>query len=216
MEITEYYDVDALDKILEIDDFGPLSKDKDKDQKKIDISWCLKKIKKNLNGDSLTKEYSQKNDIGRWYYKEPFGLLYLPNPVRGYITKKGTKDLEGKPFYLAVYEKYDLVLKRGLVRIPKITKYRPYPEQDSMVFHVYPNENLIYFCWELPHRSQMINIVNNPDLYPEKHVTMIRHWENYRLEHYGFTKDKEGYWIENTFFRGDEDISSNKPTEKLR
>jgi hypothetical protein len=130
--------------------------------------------------------------------------------------EKGTKDLEGKPFYLAVYEKYDLVLKRGLVRIPKITKYRPYPEQDSMVFHVYPNENLIYFCWELPHRSQMINIVNNPDLYPEKHVTMIRHWENYRLEHYGFTKDKEGYWIENTFFRGDEDISSNKPTEKLR
>ena len=46
--------------------------------------------------------------------------------------------MNGKPFYLAIYEKYDLMLKKGLVRIRKITKYRPYPEQDSMVFHVYP------------------------------------------------------------------------------
>src|SRR5258708_7475040 len=63
---------------------------------------------------------------------------------------EGTKGLEGKPFYLAIYEKYDLMMKRGLVRIPKITKYRPYPEQDTMVFHVYPEGNNVYFCWELP------------------------------------------------------------------
>ena len=47
----------------------------------------------------------------------------------------GEKEMNGKPFYLAIYEKYDLMMKRGLVRIRKITKYRPYPEQDTMVFH---------------------------------------------------------------------------------
>ena len=35
--------------------------------------------------------------------------------------EQGTKVMEGKPFYLAIYEKYDLMLKKGLVRIRKIT-----------------------------------------------------------------------------------------------
>src|SRR5579863_3052113 len=48
----------------------------------------------------------------------------------------GAKEMGSKPFYVAIYEKYDLMLKRALVRIRKVTKYRPYPEQDSMVFHV--------------------------------------------------------------------------------
>ena len=46
--------------------------------------------------------------------------------------EQGTKEMNGQPFYLAIYEKYDLMLKKGLVRIRKITKYRPYPEQEKM------------------------------------------------------------------------------------
>lgn len=111
-------------------------------------------------------------------------------------------DFIGKPFYLAMYEKYDLMLKRSLVRIPKITKYRPYPEQDTMVFHVFPNDE-VYFCWELPHRSQMINILMNPDLYDQNQVQMIKRWENIQLEYFGFTKDENGDWIENKLYRGD-------------
>ena len=103
----------------------------------------------------------------------------------------GEKEMQGEPFYLAIYEKYDLMLKRGLVRIRKLTKYRPYPEQDSMVFHVYPG-GTVYFCWELPHRSQMINILMNEGLYDPKYVDLIRRWENIQLEHFGFTKDDEG------------------------
>jgi len=111
-------------------------------------------------------------------------------------------EFKGKPFYLALYEKYDLLMKKGLVRLRKITKYRPYPEQDSMVFHVYPN-NEVYFCWELPHRTQMINILANADFYPPEQVNMIRRWENMQLEYFGFTKDGEGNWIENKLFSGD-------------
>lgn len=116
--------------------------------------------------------------------------------------EQGLKEMEGKPFYLAIYEKYDLMLKKGLVRIRKITKYRPYPEQDSMVFHIYPNGD-VYFCWELPHRSQMLNIVMNPDLYDKSMVDNIKRWENLQLEYFGFTKDENGNWVENKLYRGD-------------
>lgn len=116
--------------------------------------------------------------------------------------EQGTKEMEGKAFYLAIYEKYDLMLKRGLVRIRKITKYRPYPEQDMMCFHVYPNGD-VYFCWELPHRSQMMNILMSPDLFDQSRVEMIKRWENLQLEYFGFTKDEEGNWVENKLYRGD-------------
>ncbi len=116
--------------------------------------------------------------------------------------EKGEKEMEGKPFYLAIYEKYDLMLKRGLVRIRKITKYRPYPEQDMMCFHVYPGAH-VYFCWELPHRSQMMNILMNPDLFEPARVDTIKKWENLQLEYFGFKKDEEGNWMENLLYRGD-------------
>jgi hypothetical protein len=116
--------------------------------------------------------------------------------------EQGEKEMNGKPFYLAIYEKYDMMLKRGLVRIRKITKYRPYPEQDTMVFHVYPG-GTVYFCWELPHRSQMMNVLMNPGLYDPEYVQVIKHWENLQLEYFGFKKDENGNWVENEMFRGD-------------
>lgn len=128
--------------------------------------------------------------------------------------EQGEKAMDGKPFYLAIYEKYDLMLKKGLVRIRKITKYRPYPEQDSMVFHIVGG--LVYFCWELPHRSQMINILTNPGLYADEQVAMIERWDNLQLEYFGFKKDENGNWVENMLYRGDwlmgSDDGKKKPT----
>jgi hypothetical protein len=118
-----------------------------------------------------------------------------------------SEEFKGKPFYLAIYEKYDLMLKRGLVRIQKITKYRPYPEQDMILFHVFPNGD-VYFCWELPHRSQMLNIAMNPSLYAPEQVDQIKRWENLQLEYFGFRKDSEGNWEENKMYRGDSLLGS--------
>ena len=117
--------------------------------------------------------------------------------------KEGVIALEGKPFYLCIYEKKDLSFKYGDVRIPKITTYRPYPEQDTIVYHVIPEAEEVYFCWELPHRSQMINMLNNPDLFDHAILDQLRRWENLQLEYFGFMKDEEGMWKENIFFRGD-------------
>lgn len=116
--------------------------------------------------------------------------------------EEGEKKMGGKPFYLAIYEKYDLMLKKGLIRIRKITKYRPYPEQDSMVFHIFPG-GTVYFCWELPHRSQMLNVLMSAPLFDPSYVEMIRRWENMQLEHFGFKKDEIGNWVENELYRGD-------------
>lgn len=127
--------------------------------------------------------------------------------------EQGEKEMGGKPFYLAIYEKQDLMLKKGLVRIRKITKYRPYPEQDSMVFHVYPG-GTVYFCWELPHRSQMLNILMSPGLYDQAQVDQIRRWENLQLEYFGFTKDENGNWVENMLYRGDYLMGSQDKKEK--
>lgn len=127
----------------------------------------------------------------------------------------GEKEMEGKPFYLALYEKYDLILKKGLVRIRKITPYRPYPEQDSMVFHVFPGNN-VYFCWELPHRSQMINILNSADLFDSAYVDVIRRWDNVQLEYFGFKKDEMGNWVENEFYRGDHLMGSQDGQKATR
>lgn len=124
-------------------------------------------------------------------------------------------DFVGKPFYLAFYEKYDLMLKKGLVRISKITKYRPYPEQDTMVFHVFPNDE-IYFCWELPHRSQMLNILMNHTLYDSNYVEQLRRWENLQLEHFGFTKDQNGNWIENPHYSGDSLMGSQDGKKEIK
>jgi hypothetical protein len=122
-------------------------------------------------------------------------------------------EFSNKPFYVAIYEKYDLMLKCGLVRIRKITKYRPYPEQDSMVFHVYPGGS-IFFCWELPHRTQMMNILMNPDFYDAEYIQMLRDWENIRLENFGFKKDDEGFWVENELYRGDKVLALPSREEK--
>lgn len=129
--------------------------------------------------------------------------------------EEGTKAMGDKPFYLAIYEKYDLMLKKGLVRLRKITKYRPYPEQDMMLFHVYPNGD-VYFCWELPHRSQMLNIVMNPELYDPDQVSQIKRWENLQLEYFGFAKDDDGNWIENKLFRGDFLMGTNDGEKQAR
>jgi hypothetical protein len=127
--------------------------------------------------------------------------------------EQGTKEMGDKPFYLAIYEKYDLMMKKGLVRIRKITKYRPYPEQDMMCFHVFPNGD-VYFCWELPHRTQMMNILLSPELFDYDRVQMIKRWENLQLEYFGFTKDADGNWVENPLFRGDQLMGSSDGQKK--
>jgi hypothetical protein len=102
-------------------------------------------------------------------------------------------------------------MKNTFIRRMIKTKYRPYPEDDTLVFKVIPYTNEVSFCWELPHRSNMLNMLNCPDLYPAEQLQLYRRWEMMQLECFGFMKDEIGNWKENPFYARDQVI--NKKTE---
>jgi hypothetical protein len=122
--------------------------------------------------------------------------------------EKGTKELENSPFYITVHEKKDLKMKSCLLRRMIRTKYRPYPEDDTLVFHVKPLYNEVLFCWCLPHWSEMDNVLANHNLYENtpdgrEYVGRIKAWKRVDLEHFGFCKNSEGNWMANPNYRGD-------------
>jgi len=116
---------------------------------------------------------------------------------------QGSKDFDGRPFFITVHEKRDLQMKNAFIRRMIKTIYRPYPEDDTLVFKVIPYTNKVFFCWELPHRSNMLNMLACPDIYDAEQLDKYRHWEGMRLEHFGFMKNEEGNWKENPMYSGD-------------
>lgn len=122
-------------------------------------------------------------------------------------VKQGTIDFEHAPFYITVHEKRDLQMPNAFIRRMIKTKYRPYPEDDTLVFRVIPFAQEIYFCWELPHRSNMLNMLNAQELFDPKDIQKIKRWENMQLEYFGFMKNEEGNWKENPLYSGDELVS---------
>jgi hypothetical protein len=93
---------------------------------------------------------------------------------------------EGKPFYVTIYEKKDLQMPRAILRRLYVSKYRPYPEDDTLVFYVEPKTNKIKFCWCLPHVSLMDNMLMNFTLYNKDMIEDIRAWKKLNLSHFGF------------------------------
>lgn len=120
---------------------------------------------------------------------------------------QGSKDFEGVPFYITVHEKRDLQMPNAFIRRMIKTKYRPYPEDDTLVFRVIPYTNEIWYCWELPHRSNMLNMLACPEIYPAEQLDKYRRWELMQLENFGFMKNEEGNWKENPLYQGDMLIS---------
>jgi len=123
------------------------------------------------------------------------------------------KDFElfdGKPYYLRVYEKRDYIMQDVFRRNLYRTLYRPYPEPDSLVFWRSADRNTIKFCWSLPERYAMRNMLESPDLFWDRteELRMIQAWENFELEAFGFIKNEIGEWIENDRWKGDVDLKA--------
>lgn len=115
-----------------------------------------------------------------------------------------TKEFDNCSFYITVHEKKDLQMKSAILRRMIKTKYRPYPEDDTLVFHIIPNFNDVYFCWCLPHWSEMDNVIMNENLFDIQYVGRIKAWKKMRLEHFGFCKNNEGNWMVNPYYCGDQ------------
>ena len=105
------------------------------------------------------------------------------------------------PFYITIHESKDLMMPRAIRRRMINTRYRPFPEDDTVVFYVEPETNLVEFCWELPHRTVMYNRINNEWLYEKEEVTQIKAYLNEDYWHFGFCKDEMGNWKPNPHFK---------------
>lgn len=121
----------------------------------------------------------------------------------------------GSPFYVIVHEKKDMQMPRAILRRMIKTLKRPYPEDDTVVFHVEdPKNNIIKFCWCLPHWSEMDNMLANETLFDPDLILQIRAWKSLDLYHFGFTKDPLGNWMANPFWK-DKDMGQPKVAVKI-
>jgi len=121
---------------------------------------------------------------------------------------------EGKEFYITVHESKDLQMPRLIRRRMLTSVYRPYPEDDTVVFWVNPSTNQVKFCWCLPHWSEMDNIIANENFFEKEHVAEVKAWKRIDLYFFGFRKDEMGNWTANEHWTGDKDLTN--PTNKVK
>ncbi len=142
--------------------------------------------------------------------------------INGDLTKELTTSLitdlndcitsnpfEGRDFYITIHEKKDLQMNKAILRRLIRTEYRPWPEDDTVVFWTSPSKNLTKFCWCLPHHTEMPNVLANPDFFEPEYFKQVRAWHLFELEQFGFMKDPMGNWIANPKFE-DKPLVENK------
>jgi len=110
-------------------------------------------------------------------------------------------DLKGKPYWLMVHESKDLQMKTALRRRILYFGYRPWPEDDTVVFWKNPKTQDLRFCWCLPHWSEMDNVLANPDNYEDEYVYQIAMWKKFDLTPFGFYYHTQEKWIPDPKFR---------------
>lgn len=122
-----------------------------------------------------------------------------------------TNTHEGRPFYIIVHEKKDLMMPNMILRRMLTVEKRPWPEDDTVVFSVNPASSDVRFCWCLPHSTEMDNMLNSEALFDHKMIAKIKAWKNIDLYHFGFVKDEIGNWIANPNWK-DESMESKAPS----
>lgn len=106
-------------------------------------------------------------------------------------------DAKGRPYYLMVHESKDLQMKSAIRRRILYFGYRPWPEDDTVVFWKNPKTQELKFCWCLPHWSEMDNLLANPEHYEKEYIYQVKCWKDYNLVPFGFYHDDKEKWIPN-------------------
>lgn len=170
-----------------------MSKEKLKNQSKYDPS---RKTIGALYNDLKSKQDGNRIEVGEMTESLIPGLVEDLNKC---ILSKPYGDL---PFYIMIHEKKDMQMVNSILRRIITTKYRPWPEDDTIVFYHDPLKFETLFCWLLPHHTEMDNILANWNLYDKEYVNEIKRWKNYDLNHFGFEKVGIGNeWIPNPLWK---------------
>lgn len=103
----------------------------------------------------------------------------------------------GRSFYITVHENKDLQMPRMIKRRLLVSLYRPYPEDDTIVFYVDKSLNKVHFCWCLPHSTEMHNMLANEHLFDPQMISHIKAWRKNDLTPFGFVTDADGHPMPN-------------------
>lgn len=170
----------------------------------------LEKLAKIKAGESL---YGDRDTVGKIYrdaqIKQKSGEFVeagdLVREMESSLVCDLNDTINSKPYgersyYITVHEKKDLAMPRCILRRLLTTLYRPFPEDDTLVFFVNMSTIEVSFCWCLPHHTEMDNMINNEELYDKNMVQDIKAWKNMNYYIFGFKKDEIGNWIPNESF----------------
>lgn len=147
----------------------------------------------------LKSTYDDRDTVGSTYIKaqknKTAGLTI--GEINDEMVKSLLEDIEGcmnrnpfedRPFYINIVEERDLQMPNTFKRRIFETLYLPYPEDNTLVFYIKPKSGDIFYCWDLPHHSEIPNIITNEHLYDNEYIKSITAWMRNDLENFGFIK----------------------------
>ena len=76
---------------------------------------------------------------------------------------------QDRPFYINIVEERDLIMPNAFKRRLFLSLYRPFPEDNTLVFRVNPKTTEVFYCWDLPHHSEFPNILCNEEEYDKEY-----------------------------------------------
>lgn len=139
---------------------------------------------------------------------------FMPQLVEDINEAIASNPFDGRPFYIVVHEKKDLLLKNVIRRRVLKMEYRPYPEPATQVYWTNPKSHETRFCWSLPHTTEFPNYLNNASKYAKEQIKDIVAYERERLDHFGFYK--HAVTAENTPIYYPLPNFQDRPLKKLR
>jgi len=130
---------------------------------------------------------SQKNDISKLCVGD-INSEILPGLIDDINDTILSNPFSGEDFYISVVEQRDLQMPNAIKRRIFKTKHLPYPEDNTLVFKAEVKNNIIRFCWDLPHHSEIKIILCNFTSYPYEFIKSLQEWMNNDLSNFGFIK----------------------------
>lgn len=116
--------------------------------------------------------------------------------------QKEYAQFENRPYWVMIHESKDMAMPNAIRRRVLRTLYRPYPEDDTLVFWRSADRSEIRFCWQLPHWTEMENMLSSEELWQHnesdrEYMGLIKAWKNFDLHAFGFIKNEIGKWVPN-------------------
>ena len=145
----------------------------------------------------MKSNYGDRDTVGTQYIEAQKSPQLTLGEINSCMVSSLVEDLnktiesnpfQGRPFYINVVEERDLQMPNSFKRRMFVSIYRPYPEDNTLVFHVDHKANEVTFCWDLPHHSELLNIMSNAYLYDFEYIQQIQRWLKNDLSGFGFVK----------------------------